>query len=74
MNYKIMRSDVRERDILVRSGWIYEGVIFHSSGKRPVYRLYNSGLKVHLYTSDKNKYNVLSIHGWKQEGVAWNVE
>ncbi|HFR3426353.1 TPA: hypothetical protein ACHU7U_001591, partial [Streptococcus suis] len=29
---------------------------------------------VHLYTSDKNEYNVLSTHGWKQEGVAWNVE
>ena len=36
-----------------------------------VYRLYNSGLKVHLYTTDSNEYKVLATRGWKQEGVAF---
>ncbi|HFU3844941.1 TPA: hypothetical protein ACGO5P_001990 [Streptococcus suis] len=36
-----------------------------------VYRLYNSGLKVHLYTTDFNEYNVLAERGWSQEGVAF---
>ncbi|HEM5070356.1 TPA: hypothetical protein U1344_000735 [Streptococcus suis] len=36
-----------------------------------VYRLYNSGLKVHLYTTDVNEYNVLAARGWSQEGVAF---
>ncbi|MBL1125282.1 hypothetical protein F9856_03810 [Streptococcus suis] len=36
-----------------------------------VYRLYNSGLKVHLYTTDANEYAVLAERGWSQEGVAF---
>ncbi|MCD3445413.1 SEC10/PgrA surface exclusion domain-containing protein [Streptococcus equi] len=40
-------------------------------GLQPVYRLYHSGLRVHLYTKDKNEYQVLSARGWKQEGQAW---
>ncbi|WP_105208974.1 hypothetical protein [Streptococcus suis] len=36
-----------------------------------VYRLYNPGLKVHLYTTDFNEYNVLNERGWNQEGVAF---
>ncbi|HFI0255866.1 TPA: GBS Bsp-like repeat-containing protein [Streptococcus suis] len=38
-----------------------------------LYRLYHSGLKVHLYTKDANEYGKLGSVGWKQEGVAWNV-
>ncbi|CQR25268.1 autolysin [Streptococcus varani] len=38
----------------------------------PLYRLYNPGLKVHLYTKDRNEYNTLSQRGWKQENIAWN--
>ncbi|HFU4000692.1 TPA: hypothetical protein ACGO3D_000789 [Streptococcus suis] len=37
----------------------------------PVYRLYNAGLKVHLYTTDFNEYNVLAERGWSPEGVAF---
>ncbi|HFI0695818.1 TPA: hypothetical protein ACGO4F_001930 [Streptococcus suis] len=37
-----------------------------------VYRLYNSALKVHLYTTDFNEYNVLAERGWNQEGIAFN--
>ncbi|MBY5034207.1 hypothetical protein K6V78_03835 [Streptococcus gallolyticus] len=40
----------------------------------PLYRLYNKGLKVHLYTKDTNEYAVLATRGWSQEGVAWNTE
>lgn len=40
----------------------------------PLYRLYNKGLKVHLYTKDTNEYAVLGTRGWSQEGVAWNTE
>ena len=36
-----------------------------------VYRLYNSGLKVHLYTTDSNEYAVLGERGWSQEGIAF---
>lgn len=39
-----------------------------------LYRLYHPGLKVHLYTLDKNEYQVLGTRGWKQEGLAWQVE
>lgn len=43
------------------------------SGEEVLYRLYNPGLKVHLYTKDTNEYNVLAGRGWKQEGEAWRV-
>ncbi|WP_194185897.1 hypothetical protein [Streptococcus cuniculi] len=74
--YRILAkgTDVKERDALVRSGWRNEGVIFYSSGKRPVYRLYHSALKVHLFTSDKHEYDVLGTRGWRREGIAWYVE
>ncbi|HFI0292416.1 TPA: G5 domain-containing protein [Streptococcus suis] len=38
-----------------------------------LYRLYHSGLKVHLYTRDANEYKVLGGRGWNQEGIAWQV-
>lgn len=37
----------------------------------PVYRLYHSGLQVHLYTTDANENKVLAQRGWQREGVAW---
>lgn len=43
-------------------------------GNKNVYRLYHTGLKVHLYTMDENEKNVLSTRGWNYEGVAWRVE
>lgn len=36
-----------------------------------VYRLYNAGLKQHLYTTDANEYEVLAERGWTQEGTAF---
>lgn len=41
---------------------------------KEVYRLYHSGLKVHLHTTDKNERNVLQTRGWKYEGVSWKTE
>ncbi|MGT2754303.1 CAP domain-containing protein [Streptococcus ovis] len=38
-----------------------------------LYRLYHSGLKVHLFTKDTNEYKVLDQRGWTQEGLAWNT-
>ncbi|MGT2753433.1 hypothetical protein [Streptococcus ovis] len=39
-----------------------------------VYRLYHAGLKVHLYTTDKNEHKILQTRGWKSEGIAWKTE
>ncbi|MTB64857.1 hypothetical protein GGG87_07600 [Streptococcus sp. zg-86] len=39
----------------------------------PLYRLYHTGLRVHLYTRDQNEYNVLGSNGWNQEGIAWQT-
>ncbi|HFU4203898.1 TPA: leucine-rich repeat protein [Streptococcus suis] len=38
-----------------------------------LYRLYHSGLQVHLFTTDSNEYKVLGTRGWKQEGIAWST-
>lgn len=38
---------------------------------KAVYRLYHSGIRSHLYTTDANEYKVLATRGWKQEGIAW---
>ncbi|MGT2753898.1 SSURE domain-containing protein [Streptococcus ovis] len=40
---------------------------------QPVYRLYHSGLKSHLYTTSVNERNTLTKRGWKYEGIAWNT-
>lgn len=39
----------------------------------PVYRLYNTVLKVHLYSTDANEKAVLEANpDWNYEGVVWN--
>ncbi|HFI0255420.1 TPA: Ig-like domain-containing protein [Streptococcus suis] len=40
---------------------------------KPVYRLYHSGLQVHLYTTDANERTVLASRGWMYEGIAWKT-
>lgn len=52
--------------------WV--NITYTPTGKRSVYRLYHSGLQVHLYTTDWNEYNVLQSRGWRDEGVAWSTE
>ncbi|MGZ7246380.1 hypothetical protein ACXWO4_10010 [Streptococcus pyogenes] len=39
-----------------------------------MYRLYHTGLRVHLYTSDKNEVRVLGTRGWKNEGIAFYAQ
>lgn len=40
----------------------------------PVYRLYNPNSEQHLYTQDKNEYDVLSTqYGWNGEGVSFEA-
>ncbi len=50
-------------------------VICHGTpgfGAFPVYRLYNTVLKVHLYSTDANEKAVLEANSdWNYEGVAW---
>ena len=42
---------------------------------QPVYRLYNSASKVHLYTTDSNEKAVLSsTKDWDYEGVSWRTQ
>ena len=42
-------------------------------GEIPVYRLYNTVLKVHLYSTDANEKAVLEAGSdWNYEGVVWN--
>lgn len=43
------------------------------SGQPALYRLYNPGLKVHLYTRDTHEYSILANRGWTQEGIAWTT-
>ncbi|CQR24249.1 LPXTG cell wall surface protein [Streptococcus varani] len=38
-----------------------------------VYRMYNPGLKVHLYTTDSIEYDILATRGWQQEGESWKT-
>ena len=39
-----------------------------------VYRLYNPGLMVHLYTIDTHEAKILQGRGWLYEGIAWKSE
>ena len=72
MKEHLYTTSKAERDALVRTGdWNAEGIAFYSGGKKPVYRLYHSGLKVHLYTSDTNERAVLIQRGWNDENIAW---
>ncbi|MHC5879265.1 hypothetical protein ACYT69_10095, partial [Streptococcus pyogenes] len=59
------------RDVLVTSGWNSEGIAWYSYGERPVYRLYHTGLKVHLYTSDSGERDFLINNGWNDEGISF---
>lgn len=68
-------TDVYERDSMIVSGYIYEGVAWLGSATMtsvPVYRLSTPVLNKHLFTDDENEKNVLSASpDWKYEGVAW---
>lgn len=67
-------SAEKERDILTRGDWVYEGVgwVAPKKSTTPVYRLYNPHLGDHHYTPNATEVKALtSKHGWKAEGIAW---
>lgn len=68
-------QDINERDNLIRTGYAYEGPAWRSSQTQtsvPVYRLYSTGLRAHVYTRDANERSILAGNGiWQDEGVAW---
>lgn len=61
-----------ERDVLLKSGWRYEGVgWFAPQTGYPVYRVYNANAGDHHYTMDWNEKEALVKIGWKYEGIGW---
>ncbi|MCH9277140.1 type I pullulanase [Bifidobacterium amazonense] len=63
----------KEKNVLVKRGWKYEGVAFRQPSKgTPVYRAYNPYNGNHHWTANKHEYQVITTrHGWKAEGIAW---
>ncbi len=71
-------TDLNEYTVLGTWGWVQEGIahrVYTSpapvDGVTPVplYRLYHEGIRQHLWTSDRNEYDVLATWGWTQEGI-----
>ena len=66
-------GSIEEREMLVRAGWNYEGVAFHSPNKGdPMYRLFNPNAGDHHYTGSAEERDMLINAGWRYEGVAFN--
>lgn len=68
--------DENERAVLMRGGWVEEGVSWYSLKEKdanavPVYRLLNSNNGDHHYTVDEYERQCLIEAGWKAEGIAW---
>lgn len=60
-----------EKDVLVKRGWINEGVAWESDNSGVnVYRLYNG--REHFYTANEYERNILIARGYKQEGSSFN--
>lgn len=78
----LFTTSVKERDVLIRAKWNYEGVAFYvpesSDGSddsaAKVYRLYNPGNGDHLLTTSANERGVLVMHGWRDEGTAFTAK
>ena len=71
-------TNVKEKDMLVRLGWRYEGSSFNAVAKdsvnaKPVYREYNPHNGCHNWTMNKKEHDHLVKLGWRDEGVAWYV-
>ena len=71
-------TDLNEYTTLGTRGWVLEGSAHQAlindsilDGTLPValYRLYHVGILQHLWTTDKNEYDVLGLNGWVQEGI-----
>ncbi len=73
----IYTTDANENSVLSTRGFSPDGPVGDLltrgatiSGRPtvPLFRLYNSALQRHLYTTDANEYNVLGNLGWTKEG------
>ncbi len=71
-------TDENEYIVLGTRGWAQEGIAHRAYTDTtpvdgvtptPFYRLYNPGIRQHLWTTDANEYNVLGGQGWTQEGI-----
>jgi len=78
----LFTSDPNEYTALGNEGWNQEGIAFDDYNgpatvngitDEPLYRLYNTTSRRHLWTSDFNEYTTLAIEGWNQEGIAGYV-
>lgn len=67
-------KSLHEAQSLWDMGWEFEGVAWRSSGREPIFRLYNPNNGDHHYTSSKYEYASLDDGGWNAEGVAWYAE
>ena len=75
-------SENEARTLVEREGWAYDHhgePIFWAYPKdselgRPVYRLYNEGLRQHHLTVSENESKTLSKLDWVEEGVAFRVQ
>ena len=66
----LLTTSAAERDGLVHSGWVYEGVACYcgsSGGDAPLTRFYNPSESNHL--SSTCERTELTKHGWIKEGV-----
>ncbi|MBR4454841.1 MAG: MBL fold metallo-hydrolase [Solobacterium sp.] len=66
-------TDMKERYMLVKAGWKYEGIGFTvpAESSEPVYRLYNPNAGDHHYTKFSDERDALVKAGWKDEGIGW---
>ena len=68
-----MKKIIKSALIFLTALVIMAGLGSNSFGEIPVYRLYNTVLKVHLYSTDANEKSVLEGNpDWNYEGVVWN--
>jgi hypothetical protein len=74
-NTHFWTKDTYEKDSMVRDGYRHEGLGWRVSPDPtpfPVYRLYNSSIRQHLFTQDSWEVHILTTSaGWQTEGIAW---
>lgn len=67
-------KSLHEAQTLWDAGWDFEGIAWRSSGKEPIFRLFNPYTGEHFYTTDKYEYANLDEAGWNAEGCAFRAE
>jgi len=72
-------TDLNEYNVLGQNGWAQEGTVgkllnnpgsFNGVTATPYYRLYNTNVQWHHWTTDANEYyTLIQFQGWNAEGV-----